>query len=168
MALPEFFCAYFSLGIPSISFCGFIFTWQAFSGELYGRPLFPPLTFSERTPGEAKSSLIISQAGSVPLLYLSANLISQEWKVALLQWAREERPTKNQNATTTKNQCGQIHGHIWKKLIYHQLKKGCHWEPVIFILFTKVMDQKCPCLSSEGAFKDVLGGSQAVWKQKKI
>lgn len=109
-ALPQFFCTLF-LGISSISFCGFSFTWQTFSGELYGRPLFLPLTFSERTPGEAKSSLIISQAGSVPLLYLSARLISQEWKAAL-QWAGEERHGTNQKAT--KNQCGHIHGHIWK------------------------------------------------------
>lgn len=47
-------------------------------------------------PGEAKSSLIISQAGSVPLLYLSAKLTSEEWKAAL-RWAGETQNKSESN-----------------------------------------------------------------------
>lgn len=162
---------HFSLGISSISFCGFIFTWQAFSGEHYGRPLFPPLTFSLCTPGTAKSSLIISQAGSVPWLYLSANLISQEWKAAP-RGAEERRRT---NQKTAKNQYRHIHGHIFnahwhssidvneKRVNIYQLKKGFHSGPVIFLFFffpDRIVDQKSSRLSPRVAIKDLVDGGQ--------
>lgn len=164
---------HFSSAISSISSCGFIFTRQAFSGERYGKPLFPPLTCAQRTTGATESSLIISQAGSVPQLYLSGTLIRQEWKAAL-RGAGEERCRTNQK--TAKNQYGRIRGHTvnanWhsfidihvkkKEVIMSKLKRGFHWGPVIFNSFAKgrATDQKSPCVSPRVVIKDLLEGSQ--------
>lgn len=119
---------HFSSAISSISSCGFIFTRQAFSGERYGKPLFPPLTCAQRTTGATESSLIISQAGSVPQLYLSGTLIRQEWKAAL-RGAGEERCRTNQK--TAKNQYGRIRGHTvnanWHSFIDIHVKKRSYY-----------------------------------------